>query len=333
MPEGLDRFNVYLAKLEQILQMLPDSTGRALAFYKTPARQYLFYLEALTHIYKRMHNKKRFERMRISFKSLEDQLGKIDYYDGFIKEFSMQENFPPLLLEYLRQHFNRELINLDTLLIEDGWITTKKSTIKSIESELSEADWMSGKEERKAIGKTIIDVIELIKSDYQTDKLNFKDIENGVHKFRRELRWISIYAQALDGLIQLKPDDIIDPELMAYQTKEVVESPFNILPVLKKGIQPIYIDTAVFYALSWIIAESGRLKDSGLRIIVLEEAIRETHYASEKEVKALTRTLAVKSNRSLKEIKSTMKVIADKFIDHDKILDRIMSDIRQSIGD
>ncbi|MEP6796481.1 MAG: hypothetical protein ABJB16_19285 [Saprospiraceae bacterium] len=332
MPEGLDRFNVYLTKVEQIIQTLPDSPERALAFYKTPARQYLFYLEALTHIYKMMHNKKRFERMRISFKSLEDQLGKIDYYDGFIKEFSLQENFPPILLECLRQHFNKELINLDVLLTKDGWITTEKSTIKSIERELSEADWMSGKEERKAIGKTIIDAIELIKSDYQTDKLNFKDIENGVHKFRREVRWISIYAQAIDGLIQLKPEVDADAELLPYQTKEVVESPFNILPVLKKGIQPIYIDTPVFYALSWIIAESGRLKDSGLRIIILEDAIRETHYVSEKEVKALTRILAVKSNKSLKEIKLTMKVIADKFIHHDKVLDRIINDIRQSIG-
>lgn len=331
MPDGFDRFKVYLTKLEQILETLPDSKERALTFYKTPARQYLFYLEALTHIYKMMHNKKRFERMRLSFKSLEDQLGKIDYYDGFIKEFSVQENFPPILLNCLKKHFNKELNNLDVLLTTEGWMTTEKSTIEGIRSALSDTDWLSAREERKAIGKTIVEMIELIKSDYHTGKLNFSDIENGVHKFRREVRWISIYAQALDGLIQLKPEVVADPDLMTYQTKEVVESPFNVLPVPKNEIQPIYIDTPVFYALSWIIAESGRLKDSGLRIIILEDAIRETHYVSEKEVKALTRILAVKSNKSLKEIKLTMKVIADKFILHDKVLDRIMDDIRLSI--
>ncbi|MGB4850282.1 MAG: hypothetical protein WBP41_20320, partial [Saprospiraceae bacterium] len=268
--------------------------------------------------------------MRISFKSLEDQLGKIDYYDGFIKEFSIQENFPPILLDNLKQHFNRELANLDVILKKDDWINPEKSTLTSIESELADADWTSGIEERKAIGQTIIDIIEIIKSDYHTDKLNFNDIENGVHKFRREVRWISIHAQALDGLIQLKQIDV--PDLSAYLTKEVLESPFNVLPMPKKGIQPIYIEAPVFYALSWIIAESGRLKDSGLRIIILENAIRETHYVNEKEVKALTRILAVKSNKSLKEIKSTMKIITDKFIDHDQVLDRIIDDIRQSIG-
>ncbi|MBK9985334.1 MAG: hypothetical protein IPP15_23845 [Saprospiraceae bacterium] len=332
MTEGLSRFQIQLDKLEQILNTLPNTAECALTFYKSSARQYLFYLEALTHIYKMMHNKKRFERMRISFKSLEDQLGKVDYYDGFIKEFSVQDGFPPILLDCLKQHFNKELTNLDVMLKKDGWINTEESKVKTIKSELLDCDWISDIEEHKAIGKTIIDMIEIIKSDYHTDKLNFKDIENGVHKFRREVRWISIYAQALDGLIQLKPVNSPAPELTTYQTKEVLESPFNVLPALTRGIQPIYIDAPVFYALSWIIAESGRLKDSGLRILILEDAIRETHYVKEKEVKATTRTLAVKSNISLKEIKSTMKIMADKFIDQDKVLDKIINDIRHSIG-
>ncbi len=331
MPEGLTRFQIQLDKLEQILNTLPNTAECALTFYKSPARQYLFYLEALTHIYKMMHNKKRFERMRISFKSLEDQLGKIDYYDGFIKEFSVQDDFPPILLDCLRQHYNKELTNLDVMLKKDDWINADKSKLNSIRSELLHADWLSGTEESNAIGKTIIDMIEIIKSDYHSGKLNFKDIENGVHKFRREVRWISIYAQALNGLIQLKPVDAPGPDLATYQTNEVLESPFNVLPVSARGIQPIYIEAPVFYALSWIIAESGRLKDSGLRILILEDAIRETHFVHEKEVKATTRTLAVKSNTSLKEIKSTMKIMADKFIDQDKVPDRIMSDIRHSI--
>src|SRR6185503_19421722 len=123
-----------------------------------------------------------------------------------------------------------------------------------------------------------------------------------------------------------------DPKLTSYLTKEVLESPFNIMPVLKAGIEPIYIEAPNFYALSWLIAESGKLKDNGLRIICIEEAFRETGYVHEKSLKAVTKSLAIKSTQSPREIKETMKVLGDKFIHHDKVLDRIKKDIRQSIG-
>ena len=101
MHEGLDRFRIQLDKLELILTDIKSVKERALALYQSPARQILFYLQALTHIYEEMHNRKRFEKMRLAFKSLEDQLGKVDYYDGFIKEFSVQENFQKISL-YLK---------------------------------------------------------------------------------------------------------------------------------------------------------------------------------------------------------------------------------------
>ncbi len=331
MPEGLHRFQVYLAKLDQIFKTLPSSGDRALTLYQSPARQYLFYLEALTHVYELLHNHKRFERMRLWFKSLEDQLGKIDYFDGFIKEFSAQENFPTALLDRLRFHKSRELSILDDQLKKDGWLNKENGILSTIESELPDADWKTNPEEKKAIGGVIINVIDKIKADYHSGKLNFNDIENGVHEFRRQVRWISIYAQALDGLIQLNEIKIPEPKLVKYLTKEVLESPFNKLPPPRKGVDPIYIEGPHFYALSWLIAEAGRLKDNGLRIILIEDLIRETGYTHEKNLKQVTKSLAIKSTQSLREIKESMKEVADKFIHHDKVLDRIEADIRASI--
>src|SRR6187399_1457798 len=128
MHEGLDRFKIQLDKLQVILVDIKSSKERALALYQSPARQILFYLQALTHIYEEMHNHKRFEKMRLAFKSLEDQLGKIDYYDGFIKEFSVQKKFPTVLLDHIRQQMNKELRKLDAMLKKDGWIDGKMST-------------------------------------------------------------------------------------------------------------------------------------------------------------------------------------------------------------
>src|SRR5690242_19955602 len=168
MPEGLTRFQVQLAKIEHIIASLPANADRALSFYQSPARQWLFYLEALTHIYKKIHSKKRFERMRLAFKALEDQLGKVDYYDGFIKEFSVQEKFPVELLDWLQQHKANELLNLDEKLRSEGWLNQENGALNAITNELKAAKWLPESDDRKEIGEVFIAEIEQIESDYHS---------------------------------------------------------------------------------------------------------------------------------------------------------------------
>ena len=33
------------------------------------------------------------------------------------------------------------------------------------------------------------------------NKLNLNDLENGIHEFRRKLRWVGIYSSALNGKV------------------------------------------------------------------------------------------------------------------------------------
>jgi len=331
-PQGLKRFVLHLSKVIPLLTAASQSATPALNFYQSPSRQYLFYLEALARIYKNIHNKKRFEKMRIAFKTLEDQLGKVDYFDSFIKEFSSQKDFPVVLLENLKQHYNAELNVLLLLMKNDGWLSDDASILKWINKKLESADWLTAQEERKEIATVIIQEIEKVNDDYTSGKLNFETIENGVHEFRRQLRWISIYAQALDGLIQLTMEENTDPQLAGYLTKETLESPFNKLPEPETGVAPIYIRSTNFYALSWLIAESGRLKDEGLRIICLEDAIHETQSAAGDAAKQMAKELAVSSKHSLHEIKDRMKLLANDFIYKNRMLMRIKQDIYESIN-
>ncbi len=325
---GYNRFVLHLNKFEPLLKSAAQSEDPAKTFYESSARQVLFYLQALARIYKKIHNKKRFERMRIAFKELEDQLGKVDYYDAFIKEFSVQKNFPPVLLENLKQHFSNELIALKKILDDQQWIDADFSALKYISEKLESADWKDAANDRRGVADAIILQIEKTVIDYESGKLNFKDLENGVHEFRRQLRWVSIYAQAVDGLVQLKKVDEPAAELKPYLTKEILESKFNLMPELKEGMVPIIIESPNFYALSWIINEIGNLKDDGLRIICIENAIRETKYAPETEVKKITRQLAIKSSESPRQIKKRVEIIVDDFINKKKVLKRIVSNVK-----
>ena len=329
--EGLKRFNYQIDKLEMLLALAAPSKTPALTLFKSNARQVLFYLEALSRIYKNLHNKKRFERMLLAFKTLEDQLGKIDYYDSYIEEFTTQENFPKVLLDHLTTHYHQELENLDKILKIELWIDENQTKLNTIKTELLDASWKSIDKDRKKIAKFLIDEIDEIEEDYKTGALNFKDLEHGVHEFRRQIRWISIYALVLNGLIQLKPAVEIKPELERYLTKETLESPFNKLPETKEGVTPININAAYFYALSWLIAKGGDLKDEGLRIICLETTIKETAFVEDSKIKEATKNLAINNHQSPSKIKEEMKLLADYFMLDVKVLSHIKSDIRDAI--
>ncbi len=327
--DGYKRFNNQIIKLESLLDLAFQSQNPALSLYKSSARSVLFYLEALCRLYKNMHNRNRFEKLLDDFKSLEDQLGKIDYYDAFIKEFTAQKNFPNALLNNLKEHYNSELKKLEEILCEKQWIDKEKTKLGIIQKKLKDASWKSTKKDSKEIAKIIIKDIDEIESDYKSEKLNFKTLENGVHEYRRQIRWISIYAQVLDGLIQLKASDKPLPELDRYLTPEILNSPFNILPKEKEGLKPIYIELGYFYALSWLVSESGKLKDEGLRIICIEETIKETGFVEDSKHKELTKSLAINSHKSPKQIKEEMKVIAEYFMSNVKVLSHIKQNIEQ----
>lgn len=331
MYPGFNRFKLQLNQLEDMLKKASQSKNPALALYQTPARQILFYLEALSRIYKKIHNKKRFERMRLSFKSLENQLGKIDYYDAFIKEFSKQKNFPSVLSNQLKKHYNEELVILNTMLKNDGWLDSKSLKLAEIKDDLTTAKWELELLDRKSVGEMLIKNIEKIEEKYNSGEINFNEIELGVHEFRRQLRWISIYAQVLNGLIQLKKVNPIDSKIKKYLTKEILNSPFNKIPSPKKGIKPIYIQESAFYALSWLIMQSGKLKDLGLKTICLDHTLIETNFSTKKEIKRIYEQLKVDSLNTPKQVKKEMKILADDFIYSAKILTILKTDIQSSI--
>ena len=41
--------------------------------------------------------------------------------------------------------------------------------------------------------------IDSIHNKLVNNKLNLNDLENGIHEFRRKLRWVGIYSSALNG--------------------------------------------------------------------------------------------------------------------------------------
>jgi hypothetical protein len=272
MKNGHTRFDFYLNPLEKLLHDAASNENPALWLYSNNARTPLFMLEGLAKLYSNLHNPKKFTKIGTHFKLLEDLLGAIDYYDAFSKQFSADKKISAKTKKFLQTKTAEKAELLNNLLTEKSWIGENANRLAKIRQKLNEADWLNDDVEMKAIEKFYRASISKINTFANEYKDGFTELETQVHELRRKLRWLSIYPQALQGCIQLTEKPAEDKNLAKYLTPEIVNSPFNKMPNLGVNKVLLMLEKDYFLSLSWMIAELGKLKDEGLRIIALDEA-------------------------------------------------------------
>ncbi|HEY6063987.1 MAG TPA: hypothetical protein VIV35_10285, partial [Chitinophagaceae bacterium] len=162
-------------------------------------------------------------------------------------------------------------------------------------------------------------------TNVEINKISFHDVEKDVHELRRELRWLSIYPQALRGLIQMKPNADSPDYLKKYLTPEIINSPFNKMPEPGDCKDLIYVNANYFYALSWLIAELGKLKDNGLRIVILKEALQSIDKLSDEAAEKTAFALCGEGQVPTDDILKRAKEISEQFF-NEKIPEQLISD-------
>ncbi len=276
MKPGLARFEYFLNQLQPILTTAAKQKNPALWLYRNNARTPLFMLEALAKMYAEFHNGKKFSKIDNHFKLLEDTIGAIDYYDMIANDLVSNKKIPVDVINYLHAQSREKIQSLNEILTENEWLLPNKNRITKIKKKLSEADWLNEEDEMKAIlefyGESIYEIVEFT----ENTNYEFDNMEDDVHELRRKLRWLSIYPQALRGAIQLEKNNTPPKHLAKYCTKEITTSPFNKMPEQGLAQHTLLLDQHYFFALSWMIAELGNLKDSGLHVIAIKEALQQT---------------------------------------------------------
>ncbi|MEJ7611075.1 MAG: hypothetical protein WKF88_07850 [Ferruginibacter sp.] len=287
MTQGPGRFEYYLIQIEDILLKASRSENAALYLYQHDARTKLFMLEGLSKLYSGLHNSKMFEEIKKYFKTLEDLLGAVDYYDAFSKDFLADPEMPVTVRLYTEEKRDKKLAELNAVLLKKKWINHDPLRTKKIRKKLKKADWQKPEKELSLISKFYDRSIKDVESFYAKTGVGFTDIELQVHDLRRMLRWLSIYPQALQGAIQLNDNGISDESVSEYLIPEIVNSPFNKLPVPGNNTVTLLLEKKYFLALSYMISSLGKIKDEGLRVMAIAEAMEATQFLPPE--KALTK--------------------------------------------
>ena len=319
MKKGLGKFEFYLIKLDSIFEAAVKTKNPALYVYENDGRTKVFMLEGLAKLYAGMHNEKRFTKLKVSFKALEDLLGAVDYYDSFAKDFAADKKIPATITKFMQAKKTEKLAELNYLLEKKKWIKNRKPRTTKIRKRLAKLDWQPQEKEIELIKKDYESSIKSINKFYKETGIAFTDVEVQVHELRRKLRWLSIYPQALQGSIQLIDSKIADKNVTKYLIKEIVTSPFNKMP--KKGTHELVLnfEQNYFLALSFVIAALGKLKDKGLRLFAIAEAIQGTETTSKESAMQKAIKIAKANNNTLVTILKEAKTIASKFFEEDNL--------------
>jgi hypothetical protein len=276
MKKGPARFLYYLNHLQTLFDKAAKQKNPALWLYKNDARTQLFMLEALAKLYISVNNPKKFTKLQAQFKLLEDTLGAIDYYDNVAKDISLNKKVPADITSYLQAQTREKIQSLNEILVEKEWLSVGGIRIKKIQKKLDKADWLEEEPEINAINEFYGNSIYAITEFIQNKKCHFNDIESEVHELRRKLRWLSIYPQALRGSIQLSKNKKMPKHLARYLTKEITTSPYNKMPDAGDATYFLLLEQNYFYALSWMIDALGKIKDRGLHVIAVKEALQQS---------------------------------------------------------
>ena len=317
----INPFLYYSSQLQTLFTKAASQKDPAMWLYKNDARTLLFMLEALTRLHSKAFDEKLFEKWSKRFKKLEDLFGEIDANVTFEKEFKTNKKIPTEALKYFAVNTAQHLEKCNQRLWEKEWLNNKLS---SFENKLNEFSVEYNQEYIDELQFSIVDEIDAILNFVLKYDYTFTKLEEHIHELRRKLRWISIYGQSLHGLIQLKTTTIKQKTNINYFTKDVLNSSFNKLPAKQKNAAIIQFDQNSFYALSWLINELGKLKDSGLKIQALKNAL----YISQKITQNQAREKAISMLGFKKTIETDILKQASEIIktaiSEDKILDKLV---------
>ncbi len=335
MRNGMNRFEFYLQYLEGMMQHAAKETNPALWLYSNDARTPFFMLEGLSRLYANLHNKKKFATLKDQFKSMEDGFGMVDYYDNYAKIFQAHPTVPVHLREYMQAQSREKMQRANDLLKSDDWITEGHIRFKKMRKKLKQADWLQPKDEAKAIRAFYKDEITGIKKSVLAANGLFTEIESQVHEFRRNIRWLSIYPQALQGLIQLTDSGESSGTIQKYLLPEIVNSKYNKMPDAGSNTWFLMLEKNNFLGLSWLISETGKIKDEGLQVFALTEALQQTEGLSHDEAWTRAFSILQLENDHIDKLLTRASQVIHTFI-KEKHLDKLtycLAHAKQSVGE
>jgi hypothetical protein len=257
----VQRFTIWLDVLDKDIEGFSPSES-ADKLLEGSARNGVFNLQGLARLYE--DTDPQFEKARKRFKALEDGIGGFAKWDELLEKAEKKSSESDVIAK-LRSKRTKARKDLEKLLVEEKFIRETKSEatyLKTFRAFLLNREWNSVEEDRKIMLGKLSGQLQTIKSSvYDFTKL---EEGNGIHEFRRKIRWFSMEARALNGLLVLKPATVPCP-IETYKdlpTSEWAKSKYGVLPPSASETAPVAVTACLYVKMARAIDDVGKIKDA-----------------------------------------------------------------------
>lgn len=265
----LNKFANTLKSVEEAYRKNPLSHPAHL-IYKADGRTPYFQLQGLARIDVGIsRHDKVAEQWLDDFKIIEDAFGKYDFWIAAIEQ-NKKWKFDKKTDNFLRNQALIQLGVLEAKLVDSGWLlrtpagfSFHKAPLLKFQKEVDNANWYAHKKEKKKLLKFFIKEAMEIQDKLKSGEIDLNMVEEGIHEFRRKLRWLSIYSSALNGKVAIGKLKRGAP-LSHYVTAENKSSRFSHLPISEDEKELVEFLPGGFYAMSNLIKNIGDIKDPAL---------------------------------------------------------------------
>lgn len=265
--------NLLSNNLDAAILAYKDNPSKPFGYYvhHYDCRTPLFKIQALVRLLDRS-KKKNLRAISVILsitKTVEDMIGQFDFAASILNG-NHKWQFPDAVKNNILIQYGFALGTLEECLLQLGWITRGKNVIQFddfgfeyLKSALKEISFPSSKKERKYILGFFNHLCLDLDEEIREKKLDLSQIEDGIHEFRRDIRWLSIYASSLRGKVVLSNNEETD-SFQEFITPENIESKYNILMINEEEKNIFTFQQGGFYALGRLISDLGDIKDKGL---------------------------------------------------------------------
>lgn len=305
-------YEPYFRKLKRLFSASKNQKNPASWLYRQDARGSLFMIESLSRLHEAVAPGTEVKKLHKFSKKLEDLIGDVDYYTAMLEVFSKRKSISGKEKAYLRKNKNAFEKKLNKKLLEKQYYISKINSFEKLRADFDSAANI------KLLHKHIKNELEEGAAFFRRYASGFTDMEEQVHELRRRLRWISIYAESMQGRIILKKTKRSYRWEKEFIKPWAANSPYNKLPPELALKEHIVFNDKAFFALNECVVQLGLIKDKGLEIEALAKCLKKTEKPKPLNAKAKAqKMLGIKSSEE--QLMKRAHVLLNAFYQNHKI--------------